>query len=224
MIPRIDGKVHHFESRGLYDGLSLLVDYESGTWWDHVSGAAVWGPLAGTKLPLFNLLHSTVEQSLAADADIRVAISDREIRDEWSPHTRRRSRLNEFFRKTMGREDDRVERMDIGIGVWTDHTHRYYSMVDIETNGKVIIDEMDGRRVLIYVTPMSNAPVAVFTDATSFSWEGDEIHLDTGEVVRQGTVYDANGERVAVERPLQTFTRWYGFSLTFPGAEVYGRQ
>ena len=80
---------------------------------------------------------------------------------------------------------------------------------------------MDRRRILIYVTPTSNAPVAVFTEATSFSWQGDEIHLDTG--VRQGTVYDANGERVAVERPLQTFTRWYGFSLTFPDAEVYGR-
>ena len=180
-------------------------------------------PLAGTKLPLCTLLHSTVEQSLAADPDIRVAISEREIRDEWSPRTQPTSRLSRFFQKTMGREDDRVDRMDIGIGIWTDPTHRYYSMVDIDANDKVIIDEMDGRRVLIYVTPMSNAPVAVFTDATSFSWEGDEIHLDTGEVVRQGTVYDANGERVAVERPLQTFTRWYGFSLTFPRAEVYGR-
>ena len=223
MIPRIDGKVHHFEAKGLYDGLSLLIDYESETWWDHVTGEAVYGPLAGARLPIFNLLHSTVEQTLAADPDIRIAISDREFRDEWSPRTQRNSRLSRFFQRTLGREDDRIERMDIGIGVWTDQTHRYYSMVDIDANDRVLIDEIDGRRVLVYVTPMSNAPVAVFTSATSFSRQGDEIRLDTGEVVRQGTVYDANGEKVAVERPLQTFTRWYGFSLTFPGAEVYGR-
>ena len=223
MIPRIDGKIHHFEAKGLYDGLSLLVDYESETWWDHVTGEAVYGPLTGTQIPIFNLLHSTVEQTLAADPDIQIAISDREIRDEWSPRTQRASRLNQFFLRTIGREDDRVERMDIGIGIWTDQMHRYYSMADINANDGVLIDEMDRRRILIYVTPTSNAPVAVFTEATSFSWQGDEIHLDTGEVVRQGTVYDANGERVAVERPLQTFTRWYGFSLTFPDAEVYGR-
>ena len=63
MIPRIDGKIHHFEAKGLYDGLSLLVDYESETWWDHVTGEAVYGPLTGTQIPIFNLLHSTVEQT-----------------------------------------------------------------------------------------------------------------------------------------------------------------
>ena len=223
MIPRIDGEVHHFEAKGLYDGLSLLIDYESETWWDHVTGEAVYGPLVGKRLPIFNLLHSTVEQSLAADPDIHIAISDREIRDEWSPRTQRGSRLSRFFQRTLGREDDRVERMDIGIGIWTDQVHRYYSMVDIDANDGVILDEIDGRRVLIYVTPTSNAPVAVFTDARSFSWQGDEVHLDTGEIIRQGTVYHANGERMPVERPFQTFTRWYGFSLTFPGAEIYGR-
>jgi len=29
MTPSIDGKVYHFESRGLYDGVSLLWDEET---------------------------------------------------------------------------------------------------------------------------------------------------------------------------------------------------
>lgn len=222
MIPSVDGEVHHFEAKGLYDGLSLLTDYESGTWWDHVTGEGVYGPLAGTQLEIFNLLHSTVEETLAQYPDIHIAISEREMRDEWSPRTQRRGRLSEFFVQTLGLEDNRVERMDVGLGVWADETHRYYSMERIVEEASVVLDELDGRRILIFVSPKSNAPVAVYTDATSFEVRAGEIHLDTGEVVRDGILYRADGERAAVDRPLQTFTRWYGFAMTFSDAEVYG--
>jgi hypothetical protein len=40
--------------------------------------------------------------------------------------------------------------------------------------------------------------------------------------VRNGVVKDARGQRVPVERPLQLFTRWYGFALTFPGTGIFG--
>ena len=129
MIPRVDGTVYHFEAKGLYDGLSLLTDYETGSWWDHVTGEAVYGPMAGAKMAIFNLLHSTVEETLERLPDIQIAISEREIRPDWSPRTQRRGRLREGFIRTLGLEDDRVERMDIGLGVWA-QTHRYYSMVD----------------------------------------------------------------------------------------------
>ena len=33
---------------------------------------------------------------------------------------------------------------------------------------------------------------------------------------------DRSGQRRPVQRPQQMFTRWYGFSLTFPGCEVFG--
>lgn len=222
MIPSVDGEVHHFEAKGLYDGLSLLTDYESGTWWDHVTGEGVYGPLAGTQLEIFNLLHSTVEETLAQYPDIRIAISEREMRDEWSPRTQRRGRLSEFFVRTLGLEDDRVERMDVGLGVWAGETHRYYSMERVSEESNVVLDELAGRRILIFVSPKSNAPVAIYTDATSFEMREGAIHLDTGEVVRDGILYRADGERASVERPLQTFTRWYGFAMTFEDAEVYG--
>lgn len=223
MIPTIDGRVHHFESRGLYDGLSLLWDAESNSWWNHVTGEAVYGPLKGTVLPISNLLHMTVQEALDEYPDIAIAISDREIRDEWSPRTRKGSRLSAFFRRTMGIEDDRVERMDIGLGIWNAENGRYYSMDDIVAADRVILDAFAGRRVLVYISKGSNAPMAIFTDATSARWEGDELHLSTGAVIRGGAFYDASGTNREMERPLQIFTRWYGFSLTFPGADVYER-
>ena len=111
------------------------MDYESGTWWDHVTGEAVYGPLRGEKMETFNLLHSTVEQALAAHPDIQVAISDRPFDKDWSPNTSPLSWLSQMFERTMGAEDDRVDRMDIGLGVWTDRVHRYYSMADIVDSG-----------------------------------------------------------------------------------------
>jgi hypothetical protein len=38
-----------------------------------------------------------------------------------------------------------------------------------------------------------------------------------------GVLMSRDGKRQNVERPQQMFTRWYGFSLTFPGCEVAGQ-
>ena len=50
MTPSIDGTVHAFAEHGLYDGLFLMRDEESGTYWDHMTGDAVYGPLTGRRL------------------------------------------------------------------------------------------------------------------------------------------------------------------------------
>ena len=51
--------------------------------------------------------------------------------------------------------------------------------------------------------------------AATFAWPTDAI-------VRNGRLYDPSGEELPAEQPLHLFARWYGFSLTFPGCEVYG--
>jgi hypothetical protein len=42
-------------------------------------------------------------------------------------------------------------------------------------------------------------------------------------VLEGGVLRDASGSRLEIERPLQLFSRWYGFALTFPGTTIYGR-
>jgi hypothetical protein len=41
LIPEVDGEVHTFTEQGLYDGLFLIYDEESGTRWNHMTGEAV---------------------------------------------------------------------------------------------------------------------------------------------------------------------------------------
>ena len=126
-----------------------------------------------------------------------------------------------MFIQTLGKEDTRRPRMDMGLGVWTSATHRYYPMAVIRQRGEAFIDELDGRKILIYVEPDTSTPAAIFVDARSATLQGKEVRLDTGAVVRSGVLLDRDGKGQNTERPLQNFTRWYGFALTFPGCEVF---
>ena len=63
--------------------------------------------------------------------------------------------------------------------------------------------------------------MAVFVNATSVTWSQDEVRLDTGATVSAGVIQAADGTVRAGEQPLQMFTRWYGFALTFPGCQVF---
>lgn len=223
-----------------------MQDAESRTLWNHITGEAMYGPLVGRALgPVSNLLHMTVEQALEMDRSTRVAISERAYvaggrrfgtassgprvggsgRGAGTaprPGPRPDAVMADRFAATLGTEDARRPRMDLGLGIWTGTTSRYYPMERIRERGDAFIDRVDGRTVLVYVDRESNVPAALFVDAERAAWEADDVALDDGSMVRSGVLVDPNGETHHVERPQQMFTRWYGFSLTFPGCDVFG--
>ena len=234
LIPRVDGELELFALSGLYDGLFLFSDERTGTYWNHMTGEALYGPLAGKRLALENVLHSTVEHVLADDPNALVAISEHERvalnetasqgSDSWLSRLLRRLErgLSEQFKGTIEAEDDRRPTMELGIGVWNDSGARYYAMKTVEEQGQALFDTFDGQKVLVYYDPTAHALAAQYTAADRLWWEDDVLHLSTGERIEDGIRFAEDGSRVAVERPLQVFTRWYGFSLTFPGTEIYG--
>ena len=218
--------MRHFENVGLYDGLFMMQDVESKTLWNHITGEALYGPHVGRSLgTVGNMLQMRVEQALVIDEDTQVAISGR----PYSAAAMRRfapdnpnARLMPMFTETLGTEDARLPRMAMGLGIVTDATVRFYPTELIEDRGAVI-DEVDGRGVLVFIDPATFTPAALFVDTSSATLEDRVIRLDTGRVVRRGLLYDAGGTRVDAERPQQLFSRWYGFSLTFPGPEIFGQ-
>ena len=219
----MDGQLNHFRARGLYDGLFLMWDEESGTFWNHITGQALYGPLAGTRLQLENVLHTTPEQALAEDELTRIAVSNQ------SPRRRRRGRslldrvpvLRSMFRSTIDEEDTRRPTMDLGLGIWTDAAAQYYPLDIVLEHDNVVIKVFAGRRMLVFVEPTANVLWGQYTTADSAWWDAEDLRLSSGELIRLGVTYDSEGERVVVERPLQVFTRWYGFALTFPHTEIY---
>ncbi len=183
------------------------------------------GPLKGRTLGSIGpVWQTTAEAGLADYPDIEIAISDRPIREGGRRTLFDRVRgLGRGFRRTMGNEDARRPTMDVGVGVWTeDQSHaKYYSLEDVQVAGDVLIDTFAGRRVLVYFAPGARSLMVAYSPASSASWEGDDLHLTTGHVLSRGVLRDAQGNRVDLDAPLQVFTRWYGFSLTFPETEIW---
>ena len=210
--------------------MSLLADRQTGSYWDHITGECVHGPLKGRKLELEPLRHMRTDQALAQFPDARIASSRMllpfglvaRIMDIYGQLFGKGRFLPPMFTRTMGAEDPRRARMDLGLGVWSDGASRYYPLEILKARGGVLFDRFDGREMLIYLDPISGTPTPLFVDVQEAEWEGEDLRLDSGATIRNGRLYDANGTELPVERPLHLFNRWYGFSLTFPKCEVYG--
>ncbi len=161
LIPRVDGRVDLFTEKGLYDGLFLMSDQRTGTYWNHMTGEALHGPLAGQQLELENVFHTTVRQVLTEDPDARLAYSGHPLALRRSGSgggtlARLLSRIRglpDMFPGTIAREDDRRPRMEMGIGIWSENGALYYPLPSIESEGKALLDTFGGRGVLIYSDP-----------------------------------------------------------------------
>ena len=226
LTPLIDGKVHHFEARGTYHGQTMMADRETGSFWDIISGECLHGPLAGQRLAMKPLLHMSAGQALAVFPQAEVALSALSLRDRALAfvlkQVNRRGMMPGYFKPTLGREDRRLPRMEIGLGVWGGTAARYYPLKRLREAGRALVDSLEGRTVLVYIEPASKVPAALYSEATSARWQGSELHLDSGAVIRGGGLYDGQGEPQAIEWPDQLFTRWYNFADNFPNCELFG--
>ena len=63
LIPTVNGKTELFAATGLYNGLALLGDATTHSYWDHITGECVHGEHLGKQLDFteFDLLYTTVE-------------------------------------------------------------------------------------------------------------------------------------------------------------------
>ena len=230
MTPRVGDDIHWFAEQGLYDGLFLMKDEETGTFWDHMTGRAVYGPLVGETLEVdAGLVQTTVGQLLDAQPDAMITISDQAIRTDDQMKVGGllagvRGRLNRMFQSTVAEDDTRLPQMDLGIGIWSGDDARYYPLDVVRAEGRFLLDDFAGSRVVVLIDPENFVLTAFETEAGTASWDGDVLTLSDGTRIEGGVMRASDGALVQGNRPLQVFTRWYGFSLTFPGTEIYGER
>lgn len=125
---------------------------------------------------------------------------------------------------TLGQEDARRPRMDLGLGVWTGTTRRFYPMEIVRGSGGAVIDTLDGRTLLVYLDPGTYTPAAIVVDSRQARVDNQRVLLENRQYVENGMLFGSTGKRLKEERPQQLFTRWYGFALTFPDTEVFGQE
>lgn len=230
MIPIVDGKHESFAAGGLYNGLVLLRDKTTQSYWDHITGECVYGEREGEQLEFtdFDLIYTTVEAALRMYPQSQLATSNHlnilgRFMQFMTPFMHRvlGNNLPPHFVKTVGEADTRRERMDLGLGVWSDRTRRYYPMEVIQASESGILDHIDGETIFVYYNQIAKAPDAVYVQAMTVDKQGDDYVFDGERVLQDGILYDANGHKLETRRSQQMFTRWYGFSYTFPNCEIY---
>ncbi len=234
LTPIVDGQQEWFGARGLYNGLALLGDKTTGSYWDHITGECIYGERKGLQLEFsdFDLIYTTVASALESHPNAQIALSQGVgFRPALQRAFMRRvntlfpkfigNRLPPHFLQTLGVEDDRRERMDMGLGVWTTTTARYYPLTMIQAQPTGILDTFAGRSIYVYYNDQAKAPDAFYIDVTHAKVADNGITFDTGAQLRDGKLYAADGQMQTLERSQQMFTRWYGFAYTFPNCEIY---
>lgn len=164
----MDGRVHHFSAGGLYNGLVLLVDDETRTYWDHMSGEALHGKLAGTRLETWPVPLTTVAAALEEDPDLALSRSAPSLLARLMGFftgraLRGRSFMPPVFLGTMERRDDRLPEMTHGLGVRVGGEARFYPSEKI---GDGVQDDWSGRTLSVRVGDMDRIPCATWEDGT----------------------------------------------------------
>ena len=113
-------------------------------------------------------------QALSADPDTRIAVSERPYHLDGRPGRWMAddAELMDVFVASLGSEDTRRPRMDMGLGIWSDQGSRYYPMETLRASGNFVLDSMDGRRLLVYLDPVTSSPEALLVDTESVRFDG----------------------------------------------------
>ena len=121
-------------------------DRETGSYWQHLTGKCVHGPLRGKRLPTFSLPRLTAGQALCAYPEAQIALSRLSlgqrivVRGQEKTLQLLNGRLPPGFRLTMGEIDTRLPLMARGLAVWTDRWQRFYPLETLRAHGNVLID------------------------------------------------------------------------------------
>ena len=227
---RLNDQVYHFAAQGFYDAMSLIADEETQSYWNHITGVCLHGALTGTQLQrLAPLLQMTAADALAVYPEasltsMRLSGDEMDEAQELNTvyHLPNKPEISNRLLATLSFVDTRLPRYDIGLGIWTSTTQRYYPISTLYKNHNVLFDEIDGRPVIVVLDVDVTLPIAFYMEAQQIEFHGDTLILGTDTTYRKGVLYE-KGRPMPVERPNQNAIRWYGFCSLFPDCEIYGQ-
>ena len=168
---------------------------------------------------------TTVEAASSADPGLSVSPSNSPSFKRWLaqklyPHfIRGKVWLPPFFYLSMNAPiDPRLDKLAQGLGVIIVETPRggvstQTGSGDIATPRGVLTESRGGVGVRAKFYPIRTIPAGGLED----DWHGRVLHVWRGKLdgAPQARWLDTG------EEPMQLLSRWYGFSFTYPGCEVY---
>ncbi len=145
----VNGRVLHFYLAGINNQNFLMRDRETGTWWQQITGKALYGPLQGTALQLVLSDELTFGEwkSEVSDGEVLVEVKKdmKEYDSDWEPKVAKLPVVISF----PGSE---LKPRDLVVGLELDGTSRAYPW-DAVLKQSPIVDHMQGVPLLIAVGP-----------------------------------------------------------------------
>ena len=220
--PVIDGTRYTFDVVGLYNGVFVMADRQTGSVWTHYDGTVLTGPLAGTgtRLEVLPLHHRRWRDWLADHPDSGVLAWEERFADQYWETEPGTPGLGRLFLDTIVSLDDRLPENELVLGVDSGSGSRAYRL-DGADGLTVLDDEIGGVPVVVVLDPDS-----VFGMAFEATVDGRQRSFEAGD----GVLADDTGatwslEGVGDEGRL-TFvtgfvTEWYGWAAYHPDTGIW---
>lgn len=220
--PIVDGTHYTFRIEGSYNGSSLAIDDQTGSYWAIVQGRAVFGPALGTSLERSPIVQETWAAWKALYPHTLVLDGTGESRTGHGSQHASPDHLERGFEGTAPKRiDDRVPLLDLIVGVITDSEPRAYPLSATHRGGGLVHDEVGGVPVVVLTKPGTWLAVAfdrrVDGRTLEFVWN-DKGLADT----ETGSHWDLFGE--ATSGPLagcrlafvpSGLEKWYGWAPAY---------
>lgn len=181
----------------MMNGLPILMDLETHTLWDHITGKAISGDLEDYQLDVWPVRMTTVEAVLEEAPNITISPSPQHSFQMWIaqklyPHFIHNKVWFPFlFQDSLHKPiDSRLDKLTQGLGVVDGKNAKYYPITNIPAEG--IEDKWNTRILKVTINAMDGVPTARWRDCN--------------------------------ELPMQLLTRWYGFSYAYPGCIIYCKE
>jgi hypothetical protein len=194
-MPVIKGQISRFRVYGLYKGMLVLEDLATGSVWQHLTGDCIHGPLVGQQLPVLG----SVWQLTAVQA----AQQYPQAHFAYSPQHRFLRWYSWLIRKVVSGRRGFIP------------PPFYHTLPP--PDGRLPRLEMglgvwDESLARFY--PLASLQTGAVVD----DWHGRELHI---RLNLQTKTPLAEFNTQTKEKPLQTFSRWYGFAATFPHCHIF---
>ena len=199
----MDGRVLHFYLAGINNQNFLMRDKETGTWWQQITGQAIYGPLRGASLELVPSDELTFGEWKSEVSDGRVLAEVPKYRKEydsnWEPEVAKLPVVISF----PGTE---LKSRDVVVGLKVENDSRAYPWEKLLKQSPVI-DRVHGTPLLIVVGP-DHKSFRVFVSRidgrdAEFFLKGEETSPAAWVLVDSTTASEWNFQGCAVSGPAQ---------------------
>lgn len=199
----MNGRVLHFYLAGINNQNFLMRDTETGTWWQQITGQAIYGPLRGASLELVPSDELSFGEWKSELSDGRVLAEvpkyKKEYESNWEPEVAKLPVVISF----PGTE---LKSRDIVVGLKIDSASRAYPWEALLKQSPVM-DRVHGTPLLIVIGP-DHKSFRVFLSRidggdTEFFLKGEEASSKAWSLVDSTTASEWNFQGCAISGPSQ---------------------